>query len=101
MVPSVERPFGALMNPLTEHLREVGETYPQHLVKAAGFGIAMLAAGLACLVHALLPFLFVRTGSNCIHRLHRKLKDRGVPIVERDAQSVPFRLQHGGEQLES
>ena len=101
MVLSVERPFGALMNPLTEHLREVGETYPQHLVKAAGFGITMLVAGVACLVHALFPFLFVRTGSSCIHRLHEELEDRRVAIVDRDGQSVPFRLQHGREQLES
>ena len=97
----VEGPFGALMNPLTEHLREVGETYPQHLVKAVGFGIAMLAAGLACLVHALFPFLFVRTGSNSIHRLHRQLEDRRATGVDRAAQSVPLRLQHAGEQLDS
>ena len=64
------------MNPLTEHLRDVGETYPQHLVKAVKFGTAMLAAGLACLVHALFPFLCVTTGSNCVRRLHRQLEDR-------------------------
>lgn len=58
------------MNPLTEHLREAGETYPKHFVKAAEFGAAMLAGGLACLVHALFPFLFVTTGSRCVRRLH-------------------------------
>ena len=63
------------MNPLTEHLREVGQTYPEHLVRAMGFGITMLAAGLACLVHALFPFLFVTTGSRCIRRLHSQLEN--------------------------
>lgn len=62
------------MNPLTEHLREVGETYPEHFVRAVGFGTAMLAAGLACLVHALFPFLFATTGSRCIRRLHSRIE---------------------------
>ena len=61
------------MNRLGEHLREVGETYPQHLKKAIGFGVAMLAGGIACLLHGLLPFLFVRAGSDCIRRLHKEM----------------------------
>ena len=62
------------MNPLTEHLSEAGETYPEHFVRAAGFGTAMLAGGLACLVHALFPFLCVTTGSRCIRRLHSRIE---------------------------
>ncbi len=62
----------------TEHLEDVGETYVQHLAKAAGFSAWMLAAGIACLVHALFPFLFVKTGSDCIRRLHRLMvENRG------------------------
>ena len=61
------------MNRLGEHLREVGETYPQHLKKAAGFGAAMLVGGIACVLHGLLPFLFVKTGSDCIRRLHGEM----------------------------
>ena len=61
------------MNRLTDHLQEVGETYPQHLIKASGFAATMLAGGIACLVHALLPFLFVRTGSDCIRRLNQEM----------------------------
>ena len=62
------------MNLLTEHLREAGETYPEHFVRAAGFGAAMLAGGLACLVHALFPFLFITAGSRCIRRLHSRIE---------------------------
>ena len=95
------------MNPLTEHLREVGETYTEHLVKAAGFGITMLAAGLACLVHALFPFLFVTTGSRCIRRLHSQMENRRTSTLDRrdrrDSQkeSSPLRLPRGAEQLGS
>ncbi len=68
------------MNRLTDHLRQVGETYPQHLIKASGFAATMLAGGVACLVHALLPFLFVRTGSDCIRRLNEEMvQNRNQP----------------------
>jgi hypothetical protein len=60
----------------TAHPRSVGETYFQHLVAAAGFGLRMVAGGLACLVHAVLPFLFERTGSNCVAELHQRMVAR-------------------------
>ncbi|HEY0685145.1 MAG TPA: DUF6356 family protein [Steroidobacter sp.] len=63
-------------NPFTEHPAAAGETYLAHLRTAAGFGFQMVTAGLACLVHALLPFLFVRTGSDCICRLHERMLAR-------------------------
>jgi hypothetical protein len=33
----------------------------------------MLGAGLACLVHGLLPFLFTRMGSRIITQLHERM----------------------------
>lgn len=87
------------MNPLTEHLREAGETYPQHLVKAAGFGITMLAGGVACLVHALLPFLFVTTGSTCISRLHGRMESRREAVLDGRRKLASVRVPRGAEQL--
>lgn len=57
----------------TDHPASVGESYTQHLAAASGFGIRMILAGLACLVHGLLPFLFMRTGSNAIRELHTRM----------------------------
>ena len=57
----------------TAHPRSVGETYGEHLRAAAGFGFALIGAGLACLLHALLPFLYVRTGSETVQRLHQRM----------------------------
>ncbi len=76
------------MNPFSSHLEEVGESYTCHMVKAAGFAFAMLAAGIACLLHALLPFMFVRTGSNCIRRLHRLMVEERLPAVEAGSPKV-------------
>jgi len=90
-----------LMNPLTEHLREVGETYPEHLVKAMGFGALMLAAGFACLVHALFPFLFVNTASESVRRLHRQLEHRRASSRGARAESASgLPLSRNGERLE-
>ena len=60
----------------TEHPQSVGETYGQHLVHATAFGAQMVLAGLACMLHALLPFIFVRTGSEAIESLHARMLAR-------------------------
>jgi len=68
-----------MMNPhrlFAEHPQSVGETYFQHLLAAGTFGLRMMLGGLACLVHGVLPFLFVRTGSNCISDLHQRMVAR-------------------------
>ena len=64
------------MNPVklfSEHPASVGESYGEHLVHASGFGFRMVLGGFACMVHGLLPFLFVRTGSQQITSLHSKM----------------------------
>jgi hypothetical protein len=61
------------MNPIklfTEHPASLGESYGEHLAMASGFGLRMILGGCACLIHGLLPFLFVRTGSAQISELH-------------------------------
>ncbi|KTS25664.1 capsule biosynthesis protein [Methylobacterium indicum] len=66
----------------SEHPAAVGETYFEHMGVATGFGVRMIAGGLACLVHGLLPFAFTSTGSRTIVRLH----DRMVANRTRAAQ---------------
>ena len=57
----------------TEHPASVGETYFEHLAAAARFAGWMLVATIACLVHAIFPFLCVSTGSGIIKRLHDRM----------------------------
>lgn len=57
----------------TEHPASVGESYWQHLRHASGFGLRMVVSGLACMLHGLLPFLFVRTGSRQVALLHDQM----------------------------
>jgi hypothetical protein len=56
-----------------EHPKSVDETYVQHMRVASGFGARMLLASLACFVHAIVPGLFVRTGSATIIDLHDRM----------------------------
>ena len=53
-----------------EHPASVGETYWEHLLRASWFAGKMLLGAGACFIHALLPFLFVKTGSETIVQLH-------------------------------
>ena len=67
----------------TRHPATVGESYGEHFLAATGFGLRMLLGAAACLVHAVLPFLFVTTGSDMI----RTLNDRMV--VNRRRKPLP------------
>ncbi len=57
----------------TAHPASVDETYAEHLGVAFGFSLRMFLGGLACLVHAFLPFLFLKTGSETIAELHERM----------------------------
>ena len=59
-----------------QHLNEAGEGYFEHLAFAATIGLMAVAAGLACLIHALVPGLCTRTASRTIGLLNELLADR-------------------------
>ncbi len=59
-----------------DHPESVGESYGQHAGFALGLGLRMLGAGVACMLHGLFPFLFVKTGSRCIRELNECLQGR-------------------------
>lgn len=70
------------MQLFTEHPASVGETYGEHMASAFSFGSAMIVAGFACLLHGIFPFLFVKTGSAAITRLHQRMvthRHKGMP----------------------
>ena len=67
-----------LLRAFTEHPASVGESYWQHLAFALGFAVRLLLAGLAALVHALLPFLFKTTVSRLIAEMACKTGPRRV-----------------------
>ena len=62
-----------LIGSFTAHPSAVGEGYFEHMGVALSFGAALLRAGLACLVHAVFPFLFTTTARTAIADLHRRI----------------------------
>jgi len=62
-----------MTNKFTQHPATVGETYGQHFVSAMGFSLSLLRAAFYCAVHAVLPWMFVTTGSRCITDLHDRM----------------------------
>lgn len=56
-----------------DHPESVGESYGEHFMVALGFGATMVVAGLACIVHALVPGLFVKTGSAAVTQLYDRM----------------------------
>lgn len=56
----------------TKHPQSVNETYFEHLFVASGFAASLLLAALICAVHAVLPFLFEKTGSRMIADLYQR-----------------------------
>jgi hypothetical protein len=67
-------------NPFTTHPKEIGESYGAHLASASAFGLRMVAGGIAVLIHAVFPFLFVQTGSRTMDKLHRRMTGRSGKV---------------------
>ena len=57
----------------TDHPASVDESYTEHMQMSATFAFWLLVAGFCAVVHAVFPFLFVKTGSRIIARLHDRM----------------------------
>ena len=66
-----------MISPITDkfqqHPRDVGETYWEHFCHALGFASRLFVASGACIVHAIVPFLFTSTGSTIVSNLYSKM----------------------------
>lgn len=58
------------------HLRGADESYFQHLRFAALVGLMLLAAGVACLLHAIFPALCRRSASGIVRSVGELMVDR-------------------------
>ncbi len=65
-----------MRNIFTEHPRSIGETYHGHAYFAACTGAQMIWAGLACIIHGVLPFVFSNTASQTVNALHESFENR-------------------------
>ncbi len=70
------------------HPKSVGESYGEHFGVASRFGASMVTGGIACIVHAVVPAWFERTGSKTVKRLYAEMASR-QPGAPRPAHQQP------------
>jgi hypothetical protein len=59
----------------------------EHFGSAIYFGTKMIIAGMACVIHGVLPAVFVTRGSDTVRALHERMvlkrrKDSRQPVIE-------------------
>ena len=72
-----------LLRLFTAHPLSVNETYIQHLFQAWRYSLWLWWAGTACFIHAIFPFLFAKTASNCFLNLTTDLIRRAPAFEKR------------------
>lgn len=65
-----------MLDKCQKHLHSVDESYFQHLYFATCFGVRMIGAGVAAILHGLCPAVFQYTGSKTIFALNDELTAR-------------------------
>lgn len=68
-------------NPFTRHPHSINETYFEHAYFASAFGLSMVVAGLACVIHAIFPFVFKKTASDMLIKQMQYFIER-MPVLE-------------------
>ncbi len=66
------------------HPRTVNESYLEHQRAAFGYGAKLIWAGLACLVHGMVPGLCVTSGSRRVAALNHEMGARRRRAAETD-----------------
>lgn len=68
------------------HLRDAREGYWQHFRFATTFGLLAVAAGLAALIHAIIPGACTHTASRIVRHLGQLIEDRSnIDALESEA----------------
>lgn len=85
----------------TEHPASVNESYFEHMEMSGTFAFWLIIAGFCALVHAIFPFLLVKTGSGIIGRLHDRMVTNRVQKSGRHGQLATEEASRLQEALES
>ena len=61
---------------LDKHLKDVNETYFEHMYHAITYAFTFAVLTITTLIHAMLPFLFVETASRKIREINKHIESR-------------------------
>lgn len=74
--PRQESDSGFVGRLFLDHPRSLGMSWAQHGLGAIAIGATLVAAGAACLVHALVPGWFTQTAGKTVDRMHDHMTRR-------------------------
>ena len=60
----------------TDHPNQMGESYIEHLICASMYGVRMIFAGFAAIIHSIFPFLFQTTASDLAKEINGDVRTR-------------------------
>ena len=60
----------------TDHPRSLGMSWAAHGLGAVAIGFRLIGAGLACLVHAIVPAWFTQTAGRTVTQMHDEIVRR-------------------------
>ena len=58
-----------IKNRLNNHLKEINESYFEHMIHALKASLKLSIASKACFIHAIAPFLFEKTATNLCKKI--------------------------------
>ena len=85
--PSDESESGLVGRLFVEHPRSLGMSWSEHGIGAIAIGATLVAAGAACLIHALVPGWFTQTAGRTVERMHDHMLRRRAGA--RDPENWP------------
>ena len=65
-----------MKNIFTEHPRSVGESYLLHMSNAVRYALTFLVLFFIAFIHAILPFLFIKTASDIVCEMNKDMECR-------------------------
>lgn len=74
---------GTMKNIFTDHPHAIGETYFKHALEALFIALRMTYTSVAMVIHAILPFLFVKTARKTVYYFHERFEKRLAPLEEK------------------
>jgi len=60
----------------SDHPKSINESYLRHMTAAGYYGFKMIFAGFACIVHAVFPFIFESSASDCAKEINEAVEKR-------------------------
>jgi hypothetical protein len=74
--PRAQGNSGLIGRLFVEHPRSLGMSWAEHGIGAVAIGATLVAAGIACLVHALVPGWFTQTAGKTVTRIYDHIQQR-------------------------